>query len=75
MPGPLTPAALRARIRRLEQISDGFTAELSALSVAGPALSAEERERYRRGLLDAFAAIEQARHALIEALGRARPTA
>jgi hypothetical protein len=67
----MTPAGLRARIRRLEQINNGFAAELSALSATAAALSPAERERYRQGLLDAFAAIEQARHALIEALGRA----
>jgi hypothetical protein len=73
MLGLLTPAGLRARICRLEEINDGLATELSGLPLSGAALSPEERECYGRGLLDASAAVEQGRHTLIEALGRAGP--
>ena len=63
---------LKARIERLERLSDGLAAELTALAARRePLLTAEEQERYRLGLSAAYGGVEAARRPLVEALERA----
>jgi len=63
-------AALRARIRRLEELSLGLGRDEELFRGCGCPILADEREKYREGLRQAIAGVETARLALVLACQR-----
>ena len=62
--------ALRARIRRLEELSRGFAIEEETFRTCSCPILADEREKHREGLRQAIAGVETARLALVMACQR-----
>jgi hypothetical protein len=65
---------LRARVRRLEHLSHGFSCELSLFKTGDDPLNIIERKEYRRCLCETIQAIEAARRALVKACQRLEGT-
>ena len=63
-------AALRKRIRRLEELSRGLGIEEERLRTCSCPILADEREKYREALRQAIAGVETARLALVMACQR-----
>ena len=63
-------AALRARIRRLEELSRGLSIEEETFRTCGAPLMFDERDKYREALRQAIAGVESARLALVLACQR-----
>ena len=62
--------ALRARIRRLEELSRGLAIDEETFRTASCPILADEREKHRDGLRQAISGVETARLALVMACQR-----
>ena len=75
---PTTPMIavtdLRARIRRLEELSRGLGIEEERFRVMPPPMMADEQEKYREGIGQAIAGVETVRLALVMACQRIEGT-